>query len=146
MASGFQAVVAGRCQAGLGAAMLSASPEVRQLASAVRPTLGLQHAEDAPEPDLKLAKFASERHRIGALLHRAWSSHADTGEAAMTYLERVSASNIRRELRQKAVARKFGDMLDAQGIGWIEFKGWRLGEQLYGESALRQSKDVDLLI
>jgi len=126
--------------------MFEASPQLRQLARALRPALGLRHADDAPEPSIALARFASDRHRVGPLLHRAWSPLADADDATTTYLERMAANNAKRELRQKAAARKFGALLDAQDIGWIEFKGWRLAEELYGESALRQSKDVDLLL
>jgi|GEM_PF-2461481 len=126
--------------------MLTASSELRQLAAALRPALGLQLADDAPQPGVELAQFAADRHRIGPLLHRAWSAWPDGEGDAIAYLEQVAARNARRELRQKAAARKFSELLDAAGIDWIEFKGWRLGEELYGESALRQSKDVDLLV
>ncbi|KLI63325.1 nucleotidyltransferase family protein [Aurantiacibacter marinus] len=126
--------------------MLVIPPQLRQLADAIRPALGLPQSGNAVTPEISLARFASERHRIGPLLHRAWSGRADADGETIAYLAQAAAHNARCELRQKAGARKFGNLLDANGIGWTEFKGWRLGEQLYGESALRQSKDVDLLL
>lgn len=134
--------------------MLSASPQLRQLAAALRPalgsasnpTLGLPGQGSVDWPAMELARFANDRHRIGPLLHRAWSAAPRLTSDANAFLGRVAARNARRELQQKAATRKFGELLDANGIGWIEFKGWRLGEELYGESALRQSKDVDILL
>lgn len=129
--------------------MLPATSHVRQIADALRPALGLGEGKGQAAPDLELAQFAAKRHRVGPLLHRAWdkgrSSPMD-GDRVHAFLAREAMINVRRELQQKAATRKLTSILASAGIGCSEVKGWQLGQELYPESCLRQSKDVDLLL
>ena len=127
--------------------MIDISPKLRRLVDALRPALGLSSAEAAAQPDIELARFAARRHRVAPLLYRAWFPDPvlATGEAG-EFLKRRQLRNCAAVLRQKAVAEEFREALSARGIPHAEIKGRTLGEELYGEAALRQAKDVDLLI
>ncbi|WP_271077310.1 nucleotidyltransferase family protein [Aurantiacibacter sp. MUD61] len=124
--------------------MNSLPTQLTDLADALRPALGFPSSETPPQPCIALARFAVERHRVGALLERAWESAED--DEVRAYLSRHLKNMTRRELKQKAAAMRLRALLDAQGIASREIKGWRLGEELYGQSTLRAAKDVDLLV
>jgi hypothetical protein len=130
-------------------AVFDPSPELRRLADALRPALGLAPERDTAGPDLALAQFAARRHRVAPLLLRAW--FADLAQAraageAGEFLAHRYMANCAAVLRQQAVASELRAVLAAEGIAHAEVKGRQLGIELYGEAAWRQAKDVDLLI
>ncbi|WP_158611009.1 nucleotidyltransferase family protein [Aurantiacibacter spongiae] len=118
------------------------------MAKALTPALGFAPEDGALGPiDLDLARYAHFRHRVAPLLHHAVATCGISAEEdAARFLERQAARNARRVLQQKAAVRRFGDALDRAGIGWLEVKGWHLGDSLYPAASLRHAKDVDLLI
>ncbi|MBH5323158.1 nucleotidyltransferase family protein [Aurantiacibacter sediminis] len=132
--------------------MNSPPRQLLELADALRPALHHPNA-GPPKPSIALAQFAVWRHRVGALLDRSWSNaleqegeHTSEIIAVRDYLARHLDKMTRRELRQKAASKRFRPLLEAEGVASREIKGWRLGEELYGRSTLRASKDVDLLV
>ncbi|WP_321327399.1 nucleotidyltransferase family protein [uncultured Parasphingorhabdus sp.] len=95
-----------------------------------------------------LATFADNRHRVGPLLHMAMQNCADitaTGPAA-TLLESACQKNLIASLKQKAAEQRISKLLKDHSIPFTVLKGRGLAQQLHDNSAVRRSKDIDILI
>ena len=126
---------------------IAAQPTVVALAAALRPVLGLAPAP-APPIDAATIAFAQRRHRVAPLLHVATrhEEHASVDSPARRGLAQLYENNARRVLTQRAALDAVVGLLARHGVATIAIKGPQLGEQLYGDSAARHSKDVDILI
>lgn len=124
--------------------MFTPSQELRKIADALRPALGLDGGGEMPG---ELVEFANSRHRVAPLLAHAAALGGTRADAAtQNALAAEAQRSAVRSLRQRAAALSFGKLLDQGGIEHCEIKGSRLGELLYGGDSLRHSKDVDILI
>ncbi|KLE35693.1 nucleotidyltransferase family protein [Aurantiacibacter luteus] len=124
--------------------MFAPYQQLQQLADALRPALGLA---GGGEVDAAMARLAEHRHRVAPLLHRAVVAGGSlAGDEAAGLLEESARANARRTLRQQGAAQRVSRLLDAEGVAHAFVKGFDLGPALYGSAALRQAKDVDLLV
>lgn len=89
------------------------------------------------------------RHRIDQLIYRAI---LDSGAApelpdkireALQWAQRRSAVTV---LFQIEAAKQAAEAFDSAGIPYVFFKGFHLGEALYGDAVLRPASDVDVLV
>ncbi|MCB2066449.1 MAG: nucleotidyltransferase family protein [Erythrobacter sp.] len=127
--------------------MIALSPQVLQLAAVLRPALGLAEVDQCEPITPAMIGLAVERHRVAPLLHRAAKlGGKPLPEGQADALAMRSRDNARQALRQQAASLAFGGVLAQAGIAHAEIKGWRLGQLLYHGEALRQAKDVDLLV
>ena len=123
--------------------LLRTEPEVEpgRLASKLRATCAPERAEN------QLA-FLS-RHRLDQLFLRAVLDLGLETEAPPELLEPLKTARRRRALfvlLQQEAAQRAAQALDEAQIESIFFKGFQLGEQLYGDAVLRPSADLDLLV
>ncbi|HKT87305.1 MAG TPA: nucleotidyltransferase family protein [Candidatus Sulfotelmatobacter sp.] len=89
----------------------------------------------------------ADRHGVHPLLFQALSSVADAVPAEpMRFLMQQYQANLHKALFLSRELISILDCLDAAGIEVIPYKGLPLAETLYGDIALRQSGDIDLLI
>ncbi|GGD49730.1 hypothetical protein GRI62_07200 [Erythrobacter arachoides] len=124
--------------------MFVPSPDLQRLADALRPALDLP---GAGEVSVQTAEFAEKRHRVAPLLHHAVAGGASVaGAEARDLLDTYARDNALRVLRQQASARRIAALLRDRDVPHAFVKGYDLGPELYGSTALRHSKDVDLLI
>jgi len=95
-----------------------------------------------------LATYANSRHRVAPLLHLACQNCADLAadEKASAILRSSYQDNVYANLRQKAVERNISDLLISHSVPFSFLKGRGLAEQLHNDPAVRQSKDVDILV
>ncbi len=127
---------------------LSCDPMANALADLLRPVLGLDPRGEPPQIDAAMVEFARSRHRVGPLLHIA-ARRADperVDEDAARALTRLYRNNAKRTLTQRAALNDATALLEAHGIASVAIKGAQLGVQLYGDSAARHAKDIDILI
>jgi hypothetical protein len=93
-------------------------------------------------------KEVALREGMAPLLYRALSSHCpDTVPASvLDELRTLYRANAQRVLRMSAVLLRVLDLLAEQGIVALPFKGPLLTELVFGDTALRQIADLDLLL
>lgn len=93
-----------------------------------------------------LLEFA-DRHSVLPLLYRALFPVADAvPKDQMRVLHQLYQTNVHKSLLLSRELIQVVDRLSADGIEVLPYKGVALAEMLYGDMALRQSGDIDLLI
>lgn len=89
------------------------------------------------------------RHRLDQLFLRAVIDRGLEATLSEALLEPLKTARRQRALfvllQQEAAARA-ARALDQAGVEHVFFKGFQLGEQLYGDAVLRPSADLDVLI
>jgi len=97
--------------------------------------------------DEKFARFALERHQVGALLHAAAESGRHDVSPAVARLLATSYHDSA-EHRQTILKRLDGIASGflAGGIPWMTLKGAPQASQLYSDPVWRSSADIDLLV
>jgi hypothetical protein len=98
-------------------------------------------------PNWEVLLKLAERHGVAPLLHRAVSSlGSEAPLAGASLLKRYYESNLHRTLFLARELIRILDHLGAQSLDVVPYKGVALAEALYGDIALRQAGDIDLLI
>jgi hypothetical protein len=115
-----------------------------------------QHAEDiaalrhelAGGPDWKCIIEGARRHRVAPLLlagvQTCQSPHLPAD--AVTELRQEAFAAARRSLAQTAEIGRLSRIFGQAGIRVLALKGVVLSEQLYGDPAQRNPRDIDLLV
>ena len=113
------------------------TPELTLLLRCLRP----RPAPAAPPPlDWPAFLRLAEHHGVRPLVHQAL---AETAPPELTQFFRANAIN---SLYLTAELLRILRLLDAQGIRAVPFKGPALAQSLYGDLALREFGDLDLLV
>jgi hypothetical protein len=95
----------------------------------------------------KLLLSFADRHGTRPLLHQALADLDGTVPSAeMSALQRSYQTNLHKALFLSRELIRIVDQLSALGIGVMPYKGLALAELAYGDIALRQAGDIDLLI
>lgn len=93
-----------------------------------------------------LIKLA-DQHGVIPLLHRALGSvHGSISEDQMERISRLHQTNLHRSLFLARELIRILDALNEAGIEVLPYKGVTVAETIYGDMALRQPGDIDLLI
>lgn len=130
------------------------SPELRLLAACLRwppaPDRGAAVAAAAADPRLDWARFASavDRHRVAAFAHDGLTRAGITSAPApfTEALARRAAADSLLNLVFVREAHRLVAALRAEGIDVLVLKGAGLMMQAYGDLAVRQGRDLDLLV
>ncbi|MEM7356026.1 MAG: nucleotidyltransferase family protein [Acidobacteriota bacterium] len=89
------------------------------------------------------------RHRIDQLVYRLMLERlapSDWPEALRESLQWAQRRTAVAVLYQIEAAKQAAEALDGAEIPYVFFKGFHLGEALYGDAVLRPASDVDLLV
>jgi hypothetical protein len=87
-----------------------------------------------------------EHHGVLPLLHQALREIDSVRSEHMCVLQQAQQTNLHKTLLLSRELIRIVEHLSALGIEAIPYKGPALAESLYGDIALRQSGDIDLLI
>ena len=102
----------------------------------------------AAEPDwLSVLRLASA-HGVRPLILRNLQAHCPDlvpGEM-LDELRLIARFNVAKSLQQSAELGRITRLLEEAGIPLYPYKGVALGEQLYGDAALRESGDIDIIV
>ena len=121
-------------------------PKLKVLAALLGSALGCL----APPPmniDAELVSMAIGRHQVGPLLYGALLRRAEPVPSDL--MQDLALSYRRNRARQASSLvrlQSIGAMFAKKNIGWMSLKGVLQAAQLYGDPALRQSSDIDLLV
>ena len=87
-------------------------------------------------------------HGLRPLLHRNLRRHCPTlvPEAVEQQLQQAASMSVANTMLLTAELEKILAELEANGIPVIPYKGVTLGERLYGDAALRESGDIDIIV
>jgi hypothetical protein len=90
----------------------------------------------------------ADEHGVTALLYLALTKHGETRapSAITSELERRYNANVHKSLLQARELFRVLDALETAGISAIPYKGVVLSELAYGDLAIRQAGDIDLLV
>jgi hypothetical protein len=89
----------------------------------------------------------ADHHGTSSLLYQNLSPLSDiVAPSILSTLRERHESNIRKSLFLTRELIRIGDRLDGLGIEVIPYKGLVLSEIYYGDTALRQSGDIDLFV
>jgi hypothetical protein len=88
----------------------------------------------------------AEHQGIVPILYQSVSSISEVPSASMALLKQRYETNLHRTLFLARELIRILDHFDALGIGVLPYKGLALAETLYGDIALRQAGDIDLLV
>lgn len=89
----------------------------------------------------------AEDHGVLPLLYQALSWMPDWAPAAeLARLKQSYQANLHKVLFLSREFIRIASRLEATGIEFLPFKGFTLAEAVYGDIALRQSGDIDLLV
>ncbi len=90
----------------------------------------------------------ADEHGVMSLLHAALEQIGDAAvpSAVSSELEKRFGTNVRRSLLQARELLRVLAALQAAGVEAIPYKGLVLSELAYGDLAMRQSGDIDLLV
>ncbi|MDT8343863.1 MAG: nucleotidyltransferase family protein [Thermohalobaculum sp.] len=91
------------------------------------------------------ADLAVERHRVAPIVLRTMTEIGSPA-GALAQVRAAAEQAAIAALRQKAETLRIVDAVGAAGIAPMVLKGWPLAERLYGSAALRQTRDIDLLV
>lgn len=95
----------------------------------------------------KLLFDRAEAHGVQPLLHQLLSSAPDlVPREEMLALDRASQTNLHKALFLSRELIRVVDRLQAISVDVLPYKGVALAETVYGDIALRQAGDIDLLI
>jgi hypothetical protein len=128
------------------------APEFHLFCRALRRPQGVEDAEALQEalaaaPDWAAIVAGARRHRVAPLLHAALKDFdpAQVPAEIVAELRRQTSFAAARSLAQVAeIGRLFRAFADA-GLRVLALKGVVLSTQLYGDSTLRNARDIDLL-
>lgn len=95
--------------------------------------------------DTGLVRFAQKRHGTAPLL-RAAAQKAGIADAALEPLEAYTAALARRQAIEMLSLRVADARLTEAGIAWAVLKGGPQAQTLYGDTTLRPSSDIDVLV
>ena len=120
------------------------TPTLRWLALACTP--GARTLEPPPTGWFQLLDLA-ERHRIGGLLWRrlapqSASIPSSVAAGLKAQAQAITAANLRAALECQRVAAAFTDA----GLPFLFLKGLALSWLAYGDSTVKMSRDIDLLV
>lgn len=124
-------------------------PQLAALCTLLRPALALEpQAGAAAMADAALVQFAVARHRVGPLLAHALALAGvePVGSDASGMLAADCARSARGAAQRQLAEMRARALLDRAGVGVVGIKGPALAAALYGDAALRPSRDIDLLI
>lgn len=98
--------------------------------------------------DWQLLQHLASRHRLESRLYAALDSHAAAGVPRPVFLEmwRRHELNARRNARLATEMLRVVRRIENAGVPVLPYKGPVLAEQLYGDVALREFEDLDLLV
>ena len=103
-------------------------------------------ATDWETIDVSRVVRIARRHRVEALVAQSLSKTEAAGEIALSPLvERARATAID-SLRLARSACLLGAQLDAAGIDWISIKGPAIAQLAYRSTAIKASRDLDILV
>ena len=130
-------------------AAIPASPEMELLCSCVSP--GRIPADPAlRQVDWSRFLGLATNHHVLPLVHRALECAAQAGQPVppeyRACLHRLCLSISASNLRATAILRRLQERLAAAGIRLVPVKGPALAALAYGDTALRQFEDLDLLV
>ena len=102
----------------------------------------------AAGPDWELLVLMAQRHGLFVLLHRSLCkvSHEQVPPAVMEQLTTLARNYRSRNLMLVAELARVLSILENAGIGAIPYKGPALAQYVYGDFALREFVDLDILI
>ena len=129
------------------------SPEFQLLLRCARIVVdeeALAEIDRLVRPDLNWLDFAAEAqaHRVLPLVYRTLRRHfcLSVPSEAMAFMDELYQANARRSLLLVADLVKIIRLFGAAGIALLPFKGPALGATVYGNVALRQTGDLDILV
>ena len=93
-----------------------------------------------------LLQLAEQHGVVPILYHALSSSGSEVPPAALAQLKQGYETNLRRTLLLARELIRILDHFDGLAIDVIPYKGVALAETLYGDIALRQAGDIDLLV
>jgi hypothetical protein len=134
----------------LSLARFAFSPEFSLLLAACRP-----RRDEEPDPHLDFARSLdwhqvlrlAEHHNVTPLLYQALRGEAGRiPKAILAELQARFEGIARKNLRFTAELIKILNCLESHGIPAIPFKGPTLAESVYGNIALREFSDLDILV
>jgi hypothetical protein len=88
----------------------------------------------------------AEHHGVQPIVARALWNARDVPAEALHRLQQNYQSNLHKALFLSCELARIGQCLSQAGIEFLPYKGLTLAETLYGDIALRQCGDIDLLI
>src|SRR5579871_6166193 len=89
----------------------------------------------------------AETHGVQPLLYQALSYHSEfVPHESWEFLQQTYARNLHKALFLARELIRIVEALECRSINVLPYKGLALAEILYGDIALRQSRDIDLLI
>ena len=88
----------------------------------------------------------AEHHGVQPIVARALWNLRDVPAEALHPLQQIYQSNLHKALFLSCELARIVQCLSQAGIEFLPYKGLTLAETLYGDIALRQSGDIDLLI
>src|SRR5262249_1356176 len=88
----------------------------------------------------------AERHGLIPLLHHVVGTSDGLPSEVARELKGRHQSNLHKSLFLARELIRIADRLDECGIEFLPYKGITLAEEAYGDMALRQSGDIDLLV
>ena len=98
-------------------------------------------------PDWSRLFELAEKHGLQPLLHKALSSTIElVPPVHRDNLQRAYVHNLHKALFLSRELIRIAESMDQRDIEGLPYKGLALAETLYGDIALRQSGDIDLLI
>lgn len=126
------------------------TPELRLLTELARPSpeLGVLRRLVSEVSAWESVLAAARRHGVAALAYRRLREHcADCVPAAV--LQRLREHYRHNAIRNLALTRELGALLDAmrgKGVKIIPLRGPVMAARLYGDAALRECADLDVLV
>jgi hypothetical protein len=85
-------------------------------------------------------------HRVLSALEPHIRRVPDADPSVLDRLSRQAAGHAAHQLRILEGLRWFGSLMDAEGIGWLTFKGPVVAQLLYQPVVLRTFQDLDVLV
>ncbi|HZQ22000.1 MAG TPA: nucleotidyltransferase family protein [Terriglobales bacterium] len=100
-----------------------------------------------PEIDWEALAQMAERHNVTPLVYHALASHKQyVPVEVFARLQLNYVQNWHKNLRLSAELIRVMDCLSASGVCAVPYKGAVLAQELYGDLALRQFSDLDILV
>ena len=87
-------------------------------------------------------------HGVRPLVLRNLEEHCPDllEDEILSQLRSAQRLTVARAMQQTAELDRIGALLQSEGIPFFPYKGVALGEQLYGDAALRESGDIDIIV
>ncbi len=99
-------------------------------------------------PELVLAYFFKllDQHRVELLVYSILKERLSDCPIILKYLQERCQKLLLGHLRQQKVLFDLAKIFDANKISYVVLKGVSLNLRLYGDQAIRRSRDIDILI